>query len=251
MRGLLASAGLAASACCGALAETPAVTPSNMPRIGAVDERDRSYNIEMIEVTGGNFWKPYRSKPGARPARPPRFGPDTPSGMDSNLYQYRPPIDLADVRLRKLAAALAPAYMRVSGTWANSTYFADSENAPSSPPSGFRGILTRRQWRGVVGFARSVDAQIVTSFAVSPGTRDTTGAWQPDQANRRLAYTRSLGGRIAAAEFRNEPNLAEMGCAPAGYDAAAYAKDFSSFRAFLKQTSPTTLILGPGTVGEP
>ena len=60
---MLASACLAAPACCGALADTPAIAPSNIPRIGAVDERFQSYNIEMIEVTGGNFWKPYRSKP--------------------------------------------------------------------------------------------------------------------------------------------------------------------------------------------
>jgi hypothetical protein len=248
---MLASACLAASACCGALADTPAITPSSMPRIGAVDERFQSYNIEMIEVTGGNFWKPYRSKPDAQPAQPPRSGPDTPPGKDSNLSQYRPPIDLAGARLRKLAAALAPAYMRVSGTWANSTYFADSENPPSAPPAGFKGILTRRQWRGVVGFARSVGARIVTSFAISPGARDAAGAWQPDQANRLLAYTSSIGGSLAAAEFMNEPNLAEMGGAPAGYDASAYAKDFRSFRAFLRQTAPETLILGPGTVGEP
>jgi hypothetical protein len=170
--------------------------------------------------------------------------------MDSNLYQYRPPIDLADARLRKLAAALAPAYMRVSGTWANSTYFADRDNSPSAPPAGFNGVLTRQQWRGVVDFSQSVDARIVTSFAVSPGVRDAAGAWKPDQANRLLAFTRSIGGRIAAAEFMNEPNLAEMGGAPAGYDATAYGRDFRSFRSFMKQAAPETLILGPGTVGD-
>jgi len=35
-----------------------------MPRIGTVDERFRSFNIEMVEVTGGRFWAPY-SKPGS------------------------------------------------------------------------------------------------------------------------------------------------------------------------------------------
>jgi len=248
---LLASAWLAVSAGCGALADTPAIAPSSMPRIGTVDPRFQSYNIEMIEMTGGRFWKPYRSKPGDQPAPPPRSGSDTPPGMDPNLYQYRPPIDLANPRLRKLAAALAPAYMRVSGTWANSTYFADQDVAPPAPPAGFNGILTRQQWRGVVEFSRAVDAPIVTSFAVSPGTRDATGAWKPDQASSLLAYTRSISGSIAAAEFMNEPDLAEMGGAPAGYDATAYARDFRAFRAFLRQTAPRTLILGPGTVGAP
>ena len=67
---------------------------------------------------------------------------------------------------------------------------------------------------------------------------------------RLLAYTRSVGGSIAAAEFMNEPDLAEMGGAPAGYDAAAYGRDFRLFRTFMKQTAPETMILGPGTVGE-
>jgi heparanase 1 len=230
-------------------ASTPAIAPSSMPRIGTVDQRFQSYNIEMVEVTGGRFWKPYRSEPGPQPAQP-RSGSDTPAGMDSNLYQYRPPIDLTNVRLRKLAAALAPAYLRVSGTWANTTYFADSDKAPSAPPAGFNGILTRQQWRGVVDFSQSVNAPIVTSFAISPGARDAAGVWKPDQANRLLTYARSIGGSIAAAEFMNEPNLAAMGGAPAGYDATAYRRDFAVFRAFMKRTAPETMILGPAAVGE-
>jgi heparanase 1 len=250
MRGCLVSVLLIASTRAENLADSPSVAPSKMARIGTVDERFQSYNIEMIEVAGGRFWKPYRSKPGAPPVQHPQSGLDPP-GMDSNLYEYRPPTDLTNARLRKLAAALAPAYMRVSGTWANSTYFSDSDDAPAAPPAGFHGTLTRQQWRGVVEFSQSVDARIVISFAVSPGTRNAAGVWKPDQANRLLTYTRSIGGSIAAGEFMNEPNLAEMGAAPAGYDATAYGRDFRLFHAFMKQTTPETMILGPGTVGEP
>ena len=51
-------------------------------------------------------------------------------------------------RLRKLAAALAPAYMRVSGTWANTTYFHDADTAaPTTPPKGFDGVLTASNGR--------------------------------------------------------------------------------------------------------
>jgi heparanase 1 len=248
--GCLTSALLAAPVCFGALPDAPTIAPSGMPRIGTVDERFQSYNIEMIEITGGRFWKPYRSKLDAQAAQPPRSGPDTPPGMDSSLYQYRPPIDLTNARLRKLAAALAPAYVRISGTWANSTYFADPESAPPAPPAGFNGVLTRQQWRSVVHFAQSVDARIVTSFAISAGSRDAAGLWKPDQANHLVSYTRSIGGSIAAAEFMNEPNLAAMGGAPAAYDASAYGRDFRIFHSFMKQTTPETIILGPGTVGE-
>src|SRR2546428_3708803 len=177
-----------------------------MVRIGTVDERFQSYNIEMVEVTGGRFWKPYGTNA---------------SDTGSDLYEYRAPVDLTKPRLRRLAAALAPAYVRVSGTWANATYFADSNTAPSAPPSGFNGILSHKQWLGVVNFSQAVGAQIVTSFAVSPGTRDATGVWAPDQARRFLAYTYSVGGHVAAAEFVNEPNLPATGVAQPGYDAAA------------------------------
>src|SRR5260370_511708 len=67
--------------------------------------------------------------------------------IDPNLYQYRSPIDLSNPQLRKLAAALAPAYVRVSGTWANSVYFQDSEIATvPHAPSGFSGVLTSKEW---------------------------------------------------------------------------------------------------------
>ena len=108
----------------------------------------------------------------------------------------------------------------------------------------------RPQWKGVVDFSRAVDAKIVTSFANGSGTRDAAGVWTPGQASD-FSITRSrVGGRIAAAEFMNEPTFAAMGGAPAGYDAAAYGRDFKVFRAFAKQTAPDMLILGPGSVGE-
>ena len=224
------------------------LAPATMARIGTVDERFQSYNIEMIEVTGGRFWKPYSA--GGKPATAPAGAP-VPAGMDPSMYEYRPPINLANPRLRALAAALGPTYMRVSGTWANSTYFHDSgTKPPAKPPEGFGGILTRPQWKGVVDFSRAVDAKIVTSFATSPGTRDGRGVWTPTEARKVLSYTKSVGGSIAAAEFMNEPTYAEMGGAPKGYDAAAYARDMAVFRPFAKTAAPDMTILGPGGVGE-
>ena len=120
----------------------------------------------------------------------------------------------------------------------------------AAPPAGFGGVLTRRQWRGVVDFSRAVDARIVTSFAVSDGVRGANGVWTPDQARKFLAFTKAVGGSIAAAEFFNEPTFAAMGGAPKGYDAAAYGRDFAVFRPFARETAPDMLILGPGSVGE-
>src|ERR1700734_2244189 len=96
------------------------IAPTSMPRVGTVDERFQSYNIEAVEITGGRFWKPYASTGSPAAAQKPATG--TPGGIDPALFEYRPPIDLSSPRLRKLATALGPAYLRVSGTWMNSTY---------------------------------------------------------------------------------------------------------------------------------
>jgi len=232
-------------------AQTFSVNPAKMPRIGNVDERFFSYNIEMAEVTGGNFWKPYHNHSSAAAhATQPAQSASAPAGMNPNMYQYRPPIDLTNPRLRKLAAALGPAYVRVSGTWANTVYFADSDNPPSKAPAGYSGVLTRKEWKGVIDFVNAVSGELVTSFATSVGTRNAQGVWTPKEASTWLAYTRSPGGRIAAAEFMNEPTYAAMGGAPKGYNAIDYARDIAVFGPWLKQNSPGTIFLGPGSVGE-
>jgi hypothetical protein len=205
-----------------------------MTRLGAVDPRYQSYNVEMVEVTGGRFWKPYAAW--------------TADGKDR--YQYRPPLDLQNPRLRSLAAALGPAYMRVSGTWANKTAFDDRDPPSTTVPDGFECVLTPRQWQGVVEFSRAVDAKIATSMAVSTGTRDAAGHWQPDMARRFFAFSRAVGGEIVAAEFMNEPTAPFLAGVPKGWGAGDYARDFRAFRAFAREIAPNMLVLGPGSVGE-
>ena len=234
-------------------AQLVSLSPATMSRIGVVDERFQSYNIEMIEVTGGRFWKPYgRANKDANPAPASATqAGSTPAGSPPSLYEYRPPIDLSNTRLRKLAAALGPAYVRVSGTWANTIYFHDSDGpAPETPPAGFKSVLTRKQWKGVIDFARSAHTKIMTSFAFGTGNRDAAGNWTPEQARRIIAYTKAAGGNIDAAEFVNEPNFAGPGGASKDYDAAAFGRDINAFRRFFKEVAPGSLFLGPGSAGE-
>lgn len=229
----MTSALLAAATACAAHAGDITIVPTKLQAIGTTDTRFQSYNIEMVEVTGGRFWKLY---------------PRTTRLFDQrNHYSARAPIDLANPRLRKLAAALSPAYVRVSGTWANATFFADM---PTKPPRGFDSVLSRDRWRGVVNFARAAGAEIVTSFAISRGSRDGNGVWKPDQAQHLVDFTHSLGGRIAAAELMNEPTLAVTNGAPSGYDAKAYGRDFRVFRDWIQRAAPETLIVGPGSAGD-
>jgi heparanase len=200
----------------------------------------------MVEIIGGRFWKPYAS---VTATTSPTSG--TPGGIDPALFEQRKPIDLANPRLRKLAAALGPAYIRVSGTWANTLYFQDSDAATAAaPPPGFGGVLTRTQWKGVIDFAGAVDARIVTSFSTGGGTRDASGTWTPVEAKKFIDYTHAIGGSIAAAEFMNEPTFVSAAGVPKGYDAAAYGRDFAVFQPFFRKAAPEALLLGPGSVGE-
>jgi hypothetical protein len=225
-----------------------------MKVLGEVDPRYVSYNVETVEVTGGRFWAPYKKAQDQSAAAANTAASDNknqPGGLDPSLFEYRAPINLSNAKLRKLAAALAPAYMRVSGTWRNSTYFQDNdEPAMKTPPEGFNGVLTRAEWKGVIEFSHAVGAEIVASVATSAGTRDANGIWTSTQAKTWLDYTKRVGGHIAATEFMNEPTFAEIGGAPKGYDAAAFGKDAKAFDAFLRRESPGTIYLGPGSVGE-
>lgn len=218
-----------------------------------VDERYQSFNVEMLEVTGGKFWRPYGPNLDAiikAPNKNATYSSDTPSGMNPHLFQNLPPIDLKNSRLQLLTKALGPSYMRVSGTWANTTYLPAHGERPSKVPKGFKGILTRDQWKGVIDFSKNSDARIITSLATGMGTRDEYGVWTTEHAKRFFDYTHSLGGHIAAIEYMNEPNLAAMGGAPLDYNAQDFGKDFRIFLGFMKKTSADTIILGPGSVGE-
>ncbi len=225
--------------------------PALMPKIGTVDERFQSYNVEMAEVIGGNFWKPYDKQNKKTDSSEPDTAKFEVGAANTSMFQKMEPIDLYNTRLRKLASALGPAYMRVSGTWANTVYFQDNDApAMETPPEGFKGVLTRAQWKGVIDFSEAVDAKLMTSFAISAGVRNDAGIWMPVEAQKIASYTKSIGGKIAAAELFNEPNVAMMGGAPEGYDAQTYANDIAAFRNFAKTNLPDMLIVGPGSVGE-
>ena len=234
------------------------VTPGAMRPLATIDERFLSYNVEMAEVIGGNFWKPYtpeslaamQAQAASQNSMSSSVSADV-AGQNAAMFQARPPIDLSNARLRKLALALGPAYMRTSGTWANSVYFHDSDTPPpAKPPNGFQGVLTRGEWKGVIDFAQAVGAKLVTSFAISAGVRNADGVWTPDQARKFVAYTRSVGGDVVGAEFFNEPDMPVYGGAPTGYSAADYARDFAIFHRFAQADAPDMAIVGPGSVGE-
>jgi hypothetical protein len=222
-----------------------------MKPIAHVSDRYQAFNVEMVEVTGGRFWAPYKPAASGPSAVPDTKPAATPGGIDASRFRYRAPLDLSNPQLVKLARALGPTYIRVSGTWANTTFFDDSgAETPVKTPEGFGGVLTAKEWKGVLEFSKAVDAKIVTSFAIGSGVRDANGVWTPAQAEKLVAFTKAQGGQIALAEYFNEPTFAAMGGAPKGYDAAAYGRDFKIFLTFIRKNSPESIVVGPDSVGD-
>ena len=215
----------------------------DLKMVGKVDERFQSYNVEMCEVIGGDFWIPYNLIDSVRKTTNKK-------GVDALKWKIEP-INLYEKRLRNLAAALGPTYVRVSGTWANAVYFQNNDEPQlAMPPKGFKNVLTRSQWKGVVDFCKSVNGKLVTSFPISDGMRDEKGIWQPTQVKSILDYTQQIGGEIAAAEFFNEPSHASHGDAPKGYNGTNFATEFALFKNFATKAAPQMKIIGPGSTGE-
>ena len=71
-----------------ARAQTVSLNPERLPRLRVVDERFQSYNVEMAEVIGGVFWKPY----------PPARADGSLSAASGSMFEARSPIDLANPR---------------------------------------------------------------------------------------------------------------------------------------------------------
>lgn len=215
------------------------ISPASFPLVRDSDERFQSFQIGFSHLTGGETWKSYDDLPKGDP---------NPEGGVQAIREAREPKDLSNPRLRALTAALAPLYIRYSGTTANSVYFQDDGQPAKQPPEGFTVVLTRKSWKGAMDFAKAVDAQVLTSFANSPGVRDGSQAWTPRMAEPWLAFTRSIGGRIYAAELFNEPNAPEPPRVTKGHTPAEFARDYASFSPVVRRLAPKLKQAGPGSV---
>ena len=219
----------------------------SLKELRTVDKRLVSYNIEMTEVTGGTFWKAYTD---AQVDGTEEF-PVIKDWHDmGNLQQWYDPIDLYNPRLRKLAKELGTAWVRVSGTWANKTYYDFDGHTGGKVPEGFQNLLTKEQWIGILEFVKHIDGKLLVSLANCPGIHSADEPWPSEQADLLFNFSRDYGVPIAAAEFTNEPNLIAMSGLPQGYTPEDHARDHDIFGAWLRKNHPDCLFVGPCTVGD-
>ena len=220
---------------------------SGLPEIRRQDPQLVSYNVEMTEVTGGTFWKAYTDAQVDGTEEFPMIKDWTNMG---NLQQYYEPIDLYNPRLRKMAKALGVAWVRVSGTWANKTYYDFDGHTGGKVPEGFQNLLTKEQWIGVLDFVKSIDGKLLVSVANCPGIHSAEEPWTPEQAELLFSTSRDYGVPINAAEFTNEPNMMTMSGLPVGYTAEQHARDHALFGKWLRENYPDCLFVGPCTCGD-
>ena len=221
--------------------------PARLSALRTIDERLVSYNVEMTEVTGGTFWKAYTE---AQVDGTEEFPPIANWSDMGNLQQWYDPIDTKNPRLIKLARELGTAWVRVSGTWANKTYYDFDGHCNGVVPEGFQNLLTKDQWLSLLDFVKAVNGKLLVSIANCPGIHAADEPMPFEQADLLFRTSKEYGVPISAAEFTNEPNLIALSGLPKGYTAADHARDHDLFGAWLKENYPECLFVGPCTVGD-
>lgn len=229
------------------MAQFVKINPSALKELRKIDKRLVSYNVEMTEVTGGTFWKAYTD---AQVDGTEEFPIISDWHDMGNLQQWYDPIDLYNPRLRKMAKELGTAWVRVSGTWANKTYYDFDGHCNGQVPEGFQNLLPKDQWIGVLEFVKAIDGKLLVSLANCPGIHSADEPWPYEQAELLFSFSKEYGVPIAAAEFTNEPNMMAMSGLPAGYTAEDHARDHDRFGAWLRANYPDCLFVGPCTVGD-
>ena len=214
-------------------------------KLRTVDARLMSYNVEMTEVTGGTFWKAYTPEQiaGTEPVPPLVNLADM-----VKLQEWYDPIDTKNERLINLAKAFGPVWVRVSGTWANKTYYNfDGKYAPGVVPEGFQNVLQKEQWLSLLDFVKAVDGKLLISFANCPGIHDAETPWSPWQAKLIMDLSIEYGVPVNAVEFTNEPNLMNTSGFPKGYNAAHFRRDQEIANAWVRENYPDVLLVGPSS----
>jgi hypothetical protein len=158
------------------------------------------------------------------------------------------PIDLRRPQLLRLARALAPAYVRYSGTKIDETYYDPTGTLGPKPPGRYKFVLGRDQWDAATGLAAAAGLRVIIGINGGPGPRNADFSWNPDNARDLLGRAAALGRPPSVVSFGNEPNITWYGSAnPTTYDAAAYARDVDAFLRLRAVAAPRSAFIGPGS----
>jgi heparanase 1 len=154
------------------------------------------------------------------------------------------PYDFSRPRLRRMAAELAPAYLRIGGTASDTIYYDLSEAPVTVAPPPYARVLDRGWWDQACSFARDLELEILFTLNVGPGPRDAMGRWTPDNARRLIEYTLAQGCPVGVWELGNEINAFPL-LHGFSLDGQAYAADMAVARKLIDELDPAALLAGP------
>lgn len=192
--------------------------------ISQTDPRYLSVALDTASVLGGAFW----SKGGAT----------------ASAYGDRdvPALDLAAPALVERARALAPAYLRIGGTAADTVDYQLDAERPL--PKGDKLRLTRRRWEQIAAFSRALDFPLLFTLNAGPATRDARGAWT--STNAAALVSAAAADPVAIWELGNEINAFPlMHGLTRGVSGEQFGADVRAARAFLDGAGSRARLAAP------
>lgn len=156
--------------------------------VATVDDRFLSFAVDSSQVVGGHWWS---------------ASGDVEPGLGAELCD---PYDFARPRLRRMAQALAPAFLRIGGSEADLVYYDLTDNPPEDPPEPYEFTMTRPMWEAACDFAVELGFDIMFTLNAGPGPRDASELWTPNNAEVLIQYTLDRGCPVRVWELGNEIN---------------------------------------------
>ncbi|MFO7180625.1 MAG: hypothetical protein DIU78_018135 [Pseudomonadota bacterium] len=208
--------------------------------LAEVDPRFLSFAVDTSQVVGGHFWAAAADR------------------VEIARGSERvPPFDFTRPALARLAAELAPAYLRIGGTEADHVYYSPNDHAPAALPPGYELAFTRRHWDAVNAFVRRTGLDLFFTVNAGPGPRDERGAWTPHNFEALARHARARGDAVAVWELGNEVNGYPFVHGPSHrVTGERYAEDVRVFAEVVERYTPDARVVGPAgflwpVMGEP
>lgn len=197
--------------------------------VARVDPKFLSFAVDTSQVVGGHWWSDEAS---------------VELGKGANRTA---PFDFDRPRLRLLAEALAPAYLRIGGTEADEVRYELGAEASDAEDL----VLTRGQVDSIAEFASEAGLRLFMTVNAGPLDR-RDGAWVGEQAERLMAYMGERSYPVDVWEFGNEANVFWFTHGLGHHlSAAQYSKDLRRFSKLVQGHFPAARVAAAGAFLQP
>ena len=194
--------------------------------IHEVDERYLSFTIDLGQI-----------------AEPTRFWNPDGSGETTG----RPTFDFASKRMHNMAAALAPAFLRIGGTEADRVLYALDGAVPETPPPPFKSVLSAAHVDALGNFALQTGLHVSFTVNAGWGARTAAGVWGSTQTRALMRYVAEHKYPFTVWELGNEPNAWPLFQKNLVVEPEDYARDLVELAAARDAELPAARIAGPST----